>query len=284
MLRLPSVIALFISITLIQFASGSENHVSTDRIIEQIYTPNPNTHILAIGTHNSNVFVNGGIVVRGTDDSTIHVIAQLTVTGPRIETCQRLVDEISMSISFDGDEAILDVDTPDKFSYNTMVDYEITVPRRYGLIAQTLNGQVSITDVEGPIEVNTANGKIEAHGVKGNIDATALNGSIDLADVSSKAIHASTLNGEIEIKCSGNSPDTLDVDTKNGAISILLAPHSDARLEISNVSGGIRVNLGEGAILSKSRGEAELTLGSGKGEYSVRNINGSISLHLIPAE
>lgn len=104
------------------------------------------------------------------------------------------------------------------------VEYNLTVPEQVDLDLETVNGRVSVWDVEGQIELHTTNGGIEVEDVAGSVSASTVNGSVEVGVVDFDR------NGEIRVK------------TVNGAIVTYFPDDIHAEIEASTVNGSIRTD------------------------------------------
>jgi DUF4097 and DUF4098 domain-containing protein YvlB len=106
------------------------------------------------------------------------------------------------------------------------VSYQILVPRSTNLNLTTMNGGISIGDVEGTIEFSAKNGGINLSNLAG--------------DVKGK-----TTNGGLNIELSGNTwrGNGIDVETTNGGVHLSMPENYAARFETRTVNGGFRSDI-----------------------------------------
>src|SRR5882757_3430214 len=83
------------------------------------------------------------------------------------------------------------------------VSYELWVPRKTSLDAETSNGSVSVTGVEGRMELRAQNGSITLKNVAGDVRGTTSNGSVNAE------LDGTTWKG-----------DGLDLTTSNGSVNL----------------------------------------------------------------
>jgi hypothetical protein len=105
------------------------------------------------------------------------------------------------------------------------VSYEVWVPRRMNLEAETHNGGVSVSDVEGRMDLRAVNGGIAVRRVGGDVRAETTNGSV-----------SATLTGTT---WSGNY---LDLETTNGSVVLDVPRGYNAQLETGTVNGGMNID------------------------------------------
>jgi DUF4097 and DUF4098 domain-containing protein YvlB len=139
---------------------------------------------------------------------------------------------------------------------------EIYVPRKLGLSVTTLNGNVSVQDVEGqpgvslatlngnvsairvagPVQLRTTNGNISTVGVAGPIQFNSVNGNVSLTGAGAD-VEGTGVNGHILVAADRWVGQTIDVKTVNGGIDLSLPHDCSAHLELSTVMGTITANI-----------------------------------------
>ena len=116
---------------------------------------------------------------------------------------------------------------------------ELKVPRRILASISTVNGSVSLKGTQGEASVesvngavtvashtdglkaSTVNGAIRVDAVKGTLKLKTVNGAIEARDLDAqgKAIHASTVNGQVHIQSTGLK-GRLEASTLNGSLNL----------------------------------------------------------------
>ena len=140
------------------------------------------------------------------------------------------------------------------------VNYRLRVPRQVRLSSlRTLEGNITVHDVEGPVDARTLTGDIEQTDVTGRVVARALTGSIL---VSLRALPANTA--------------PLFLDTVNGNVVLLLPPRPNADLELNTVAGTIEGNYAFQASSTPGDTTRRVRLGQGGVTISLRTVRGSI--------
>jgi len=258
---------------------ASESRVSADRTI--------NVNSGQLGSAGRVLHIetaNGDIHFTSTDLDEILVEAQIVVSGRQAETCQALADQVRIKVEVVGESIELVTTKPKKFGYNFSVSYDVRGPRRLGVSAETVNGEVLVLGAEGPITIESVNGTVRSVETKGRIEASTTNGNITLTQVSASSIEASTVNGRIDCSCRDRSPDRMDISTVNGSVEITLPPQVNAQLSADTVNGGVHIDLGSGKVVSKSRGSVEMNVGTGASMYEFSSVNGEISVAVSHAD
>jgi DUF4097 and DUF4098 domain-containing protein YvlB len=142
------------------------------------------------------------------------------------------------------------------------VSYEVRVPQRSDVRAETVNGPVSATDVAGRLDLETVNGPMTLSDVAGDIHARATNGPLRV-----------TLAGA---RWEGAG---LDAETTNGPATLAIPDGYSARLETGTVNGPMRVDFPitlQGRIGRMTR--ITTTLGAGGAPVRVVTTNGPLTV------
>ena len=165
---------------------------------------------------------NGGVTFYGWDKNEVLVRALIQTHGEDRAEAQALAKEIR--IETDGDRIRAD-GPPSRRDSRWSVSYEVWVPRKTNLDADTHNGGIAVEGVEGRMALN------------------AVNGGISLRDVAGD-VRAETTNGGVSAFLAGNSwkGQGLDLSTTNGGVSLEIPRGYNAILETGTVNGGITID------------------------------------------
>lgn len=165
---------------------------------------------------------NGGVSFYGWDKNEVLVRALIQTTGDTRAEAQALAKDIR--VLSDGDRIRADGPASRRHSWWS-VSYEVWVPRKTNLDADTHNGGISVEGVEGRIELRAVNGGINLREVGGSVRAETTNGGVSAA-----------LSGT---KWSG---DGLDLQTTNGSVGLEIPRGYNAELETGTVNGGMNID------------------------------------------
>src|SRR5438105_3527595 len=140
------------------------------------------------------------------------------------------------------------------------VSYEVFVPRKINLDADTHNGGISVEGVQGKMELR------------------AVNGGITLRDVGGD-VRAETTNGGVSALLSGTSwtGQGLDLQTTNGGVGLDIPHGYNAELETGTVNGGMNIDFPitvQGIIGRR----ITTTLGSGGPRVRATTTNGGVRI------
>jgi len=143
------------------------------------------------------------------------------------------------------------------------VDYDIKLPSRITIKhVRVVNGNVSVSGVEGSVKVQTVNGRIDVDDVAGTIETETVNGStsVSLARLEGGEIKLTSLNGSIQLEIPENSAADVAIDTLNGEITT--DPSFNLTVRSNRIAG------------KQVRGQ----IGKGGPSIKLNNVNGSITL------
>jgi Toastrack DUF4097 len=140
------------------------------------------------------------------------------------------------------------------------VDYHLRVPRQVRLDhLQTVEGNITVRNLEGSVDARTLNGNIEQTNITGSVAARAVNGSI-----------------VVSLRALPETSDTIHLETINGNLLLALPPEVNADLKLSTVAG--RINSRYAYSVSEVPGDhtRRTRLGRGGAQVTLRTVRGDI--------
>jgi len=156
----------------------------------------------------------------------------------------------------------------------------VTAARIKGsLVIDTGSGHVELNSVEAQnVSIDTGSGHVELNSVEAqDVSIDTGSGGVTLDTVKAKNLKADTGSGSV--LCRNVLCENLLVDTGSGGIELILVPEVSARIEADAGSGGVDIDY-EGATIEKhSKDYALLTVGAGKGRYSLDTGSGTTRIH-----
>jgi len=207
--------------------------------------------------------VNGDITVAGGSGDTVVVLAHKKAGK------QEYLDGLEIDIDASADAVRIETNHPNSKGWfnwsgdsSGSVTYELTVPAHVNLDGiETVNGDVSISAVDGEVAASTVNGTVNVTGVSADVDLETVNGSLKATFEelgASQRVKADTVNGAIRIYLPADASARISAETVNGSIDAddfgLEAEKGfvgrdldgeinggDARVTLSTVNGSIRV-------------------------------------------
>ena len=202
---------------------------------------------------------NGGVAVTGWDRDSVHVRVVVQASARTDSDAAALLRQVRV----DRSGATLHAEGPEsRRGASWWVSYEVRVPLRGDVRAETVNGPVS------------------AEGVAGRLDLETVNGPITLTDVAGD-VHARATNGPLLVTLGGTRWEGvgLDAETQNGPATLTVPEGYSARLETGTVNGPMRVDIPitlQGRIGRMTR--ITTTLGSGGAPVRVVTTNGPLTV------
>jgi len=200
---------------------------------------------------------NGGVSFIGWDKNEVLVRAMIQTWADSRGEAESLAK--SVQIATDADR--IRADGPSYRRHTSWsVSYEVYVPRKTNLDADTHNGGIS------------------AEGIESTMDFHALNGGISLREVAGD-VRAETTNGGVTATLSGSSwrGTGLNLETTNGGVTLDIPRGYNAQLETGTVNGGINIDFPitvQGSLGRRIR----TTLGSGGPLVRATTTNGGVRI------
>ena len=160
---------------------------------------------------------NGGVQVVGWDKETYSVTACKAAAGPD-DAAERILSRITMSI----DKGRISTNGPGDEDAWT-VELLIRAPKSATIELDTMNGPISLYDVDGKLTARANNGPISLKNFSGDAEITAVNGPISV-DGSKGSVRIRTENGPISVALEGTtwSGAGLTADAKNGPLTLMV--------------------------------------------------------------
>jgi hypothetical protein len=160
---------------------------------------------------------NGGVQVVGWEKETYSVTACKAAAGSSDEA-ERTLSQITMDI----DHGKISVKGPGDENEWT-VELLIRAPSSATIDLDTMNGPISLYDVDGKITARATNGPISLKNFSGDAEITAVNGPISV-EGSKGSVRIRTENGPISVALEGKawSGTGLSADAENGPVTLLV--------------------------------------------------------------
>ena len=200
---------------------------------------------------------NGGVSVKGWDQNQVLVRARVQAAAPTAGEAEALGRQIRVETS---GAKIFASGPESRRDYQWNVSYEVFVPRRADVSAETTNGGIAIADVNG------------------RIDFTAMNGGVVLKRVGG-TVRGSTMNGGLVIELAGDrwDGDSLDVSTTNGGVILSVPENYSANLQTGTVNGSVSVDFPI-TLQGRINKQIAVNLGSGGAMVKAMTTNGGVHL------
>lgn len=202
--------------------------------------------------------VNGGVSIRGWDRDSVHVRTRIRAVARTEEAARALASEVRVS----ADRGTVSATGPSSDrDANWNVSFIIYVPRRTNVRAETQNGPIGLTELDG------------------NIDVRATNGPISIRDLAGD-VRARTQNGPITIRLAGTrwSGAGLDAETQNGPMVLYVPEGYNAQLETGTTNGPMSIGFPITVVGRGLEKRITTTLGAGGPTIHARTQNGPLSI------
>ena len=158
---------------------------------------------------------NGGTQVVGWDQNDYSVTACKAVAAG--DAADSLFSQITMSI----ENGTVSTHGPSGEDQRWTVYLLIRTPKSAAIEVETMNGPISLYDVDGKLTAHAHNGPISMRNFSGDAEVTALNGPISV-EGSSGNVRIRTENGPINVDLNGTSwnGSGLSADAENGPLTL----------------------------------------------------------------
>lgn len=201
--------------------------------------------------------VNGTVKISTWDRNEVEVVATKTASS----------DEKLKNCTIDVFATSSRVEVKTKYVSNWMntnpatVEYRINVPKGTRIDkAETVNGDVDISDTGSEVRASTVNGSVHAYGASGDLKISTVNGSVHATLArTDHSVYMDSVNGSVELTIPGNADATIEASTVNGNVSNGFGMSVD------------RPKYGPGAKLHG-------TLGNGRANIKLSSVNGSVDI------
>lgn len=177
--------------------------------------------------------VNGRVTVTAWDEPRIRVNAEKQVKSGDEENARAAMRELRIEVDQRPGSVAVTTTEPKRrgefgfFDFllgteiQSMVTYDVMVPRQMNVSIDTVNGRVLMKGVSGVLRVDTTNGRVEMERCGGDVDISTTNGSVraELAGVTAgKGARVETTNGRIVLFVPQAIAADVEASTTNGEI------------------------------------------------------------------
>lgn len=173
-------------------------------------------------------------------------------------------------VTIEGSQAEVTVET---------VRGDIIIRGGNGIIAKSIEGNVTVEGAKGRINVSSVNEGVTINGASGEIVAETVNGPIALSRIEASNVEAGTINGDITYEGSASGGGRYRLTTHNGNITVGVPESANVTFAVRTYDGNFNSNLpvkGEGNARSGRR--VMYTLGNGSAEFELESFSGNIRL------
>jgi len=242
------------------------------------------------------------------------MLGSITVkTWDRDEMRVRATHSDGMRVRIRNTNGKVDVEASSRRGADTSVQYDIMVPKSFGVSVdglqfavnidgvqgditidnveggvtlrnvtgdvevETVSGAIVLDNVRGSVAVNTTNESIRMTAVRGNVVAETVNGNITMRRMESNTVTASTVNGTTEYDGTVVDGGSYSLLAYNGRVTMSIPERANATLSVSTENGKVEAAFPV-QVNRLNEGRFRLTLGSGSARVQLESYNGSIHL------
>lgn len=162
--------------------------------------------------------VNGTVRIEAWDKDVVEVRAVKTAAEKESD-----LDRVSIDVDSKPNSLSISTRYPSEQGVEVAVDYTIHVPRRAQVAhVNTVNGSLSVTDLESVGDLHTVNGNIQVFEGSGNVHAHTTNGNVYLElkrPADAKGAVAETTNGSVMLAVPSDLPANIEARCMNGSFT-----------------------------------------------------------------
>jgi hypothetical protein len=199
----------------------------------------------------------GDIRITGSDQTNLEIRVDRAVRYASDSVAAKILEEERMLLTQDGDNISLTAHEPAslrthrwrlwKRQPDLEVHYDIIVPRKFTVQAETLGGGVKVANIQAGVNVKTMGGNVDLKNMEGETDGETMGGDIHAIRCTG-ALRVHTMGGGIDIeKFSGSR---LRANTAGGSITaeFLSAPKSDC--DLHTMGGNVTARIPKSAVIT----------------------------------
>ena len=205
--------------------------------------------------------INGTVNITGVPGADSVIIAgEKSVGSESMEDAETYLQFLEVIVEDNISGVAVRTEQPDNtYGRSYTVDYNITIPDDFVVVATAINGLIFISTINNNITVQHVNGQISIDEIFGSANVTVVNGQItgDIALPPNGMIDMVTVNGDINLGIPHNTSAEFYAAVVNGYINISNLVIYDQVSTNTSVSG---------------------TLGNGQGTISLLVTNGGINV------
>jgi DnaJ-class molecular chaperone len=245
---------------------------------------NPANRVLVVDN------IHGDVVVEASPGDQVVLEAEKTITAKDPADVTKGMRELQVQMTESNDTIYVYLEAPfiqrkkgphfngrgQDIHYRFHVDLTLKVPDKVQVVAATVNeGEVRVSQVQGPIKARNVNGGITLTGVRGPVDAHTVNGSIHVTYTTDTppAADFKTINGKVEVYHPGRLHGNLSFKSMHGEFFTDL---QDLERQPAKV---VRHTSQQGSNTTYKINERQsYKAGKGGAELSFETLNGNIYL------
>ena len=219
---------------------------------------------------------NGGVQVVGWDKENYSVTACKAAASSNGDA-ERILSQISMSIE---NGRISTKGPGDQEAWT--VELLIRAPKSATIDMETMNGPISLYDVDGKLTARAKNGPISLKNFSGEAEITAQNGPISLEGTSG-SVRVHTENGPISVALEGKtwSGTGLSADAQNGPVTLTVPSGYQSSFVVESTNHApisCHASICDNARKTWDDEHKRIEYGSGPAMIRLSTVNGPVSV------
>ena len=183
---------------------------------------------------------------------------------------RRLTQPAGFNVTEENNEVVVSAS-----SFSRTYDLQIEVPLRANLELTTMNGRITVDDVEGELELSSMNDSIQLNNVAGSVVAHSMNGRVlaVLTRVAPQAAMAFTsMNGTVDVTLPASTKADLKLRSDQGDV------FTDFDLQMQQSAGSTSTSTNNGRFRIDVNRSITGTINGGGPDIELRTLNGSVIL------
>lgn len=226
----------------------------------------------------------GSIIIRGKKGKEISVKAIKTAYADALSLARGAAAEIGISIDIPRDKVKIRTDVgqvSEKHLY-AYADYSLRIPPEMSVRAETMEGEVLVSGLDGEVEIMTSSGPVRVSELKGKVSVKTDSGNIQVKK-SPGVYNVETDGGDVKIYVPEEGmTDDLLITSGSGDVDITLPVGVTATI-VADVGGGRIINDAEEIIvpvsLNSAGGGEKKIFRSGEGGKNIKIESGTGTIH-----
>lgn len=205
--------------------------------------------------------INGRVEITGDSRAnSVKIEGEKQVGSESFEDAELHLQELEVIVKETADEIFVKTIQPqDTRGRDYVVNYKITLPKVLKVLADNVNGNVSIQSINNDVAVGNVNGTIVLDDIFGSTTVSIVNGQI---------------RGHMTLPLDGSN----NMSTVNGNIDLDIPKNTSAEFSSKVVNGEIRLSKLELQNTVSSPTLLRGTLGRGQGTIALSTVNGNINV------
>jgi DUF4097 and DUF4098 domain-containing protein YvlB len=261
---LVSLFFLAICLFLVGCSEDSNPVVSSDDVDNTNFVASTPFSFEVGATGNTQVRVegiNGDIVITGNSEaSTVIVAGEREVGSESAQDAEDHLQYLEVSVSDLGSEILAKTTQPDDTQGRSyIVNYNITLPENMVVVANNVNGTMTVNSMESSVTAGITNGQVELNNINGSTSVNLINGQI---------------GAEVTLPLDG----TITMSVTNGNINLRIPQDTSADFSANVVNGIINTTNLDIQDVSSSDNSVSGTLSDGRGTITLSTVNGNINV------